>query len=96
MSAHPVQNTANSGLTSAETFDREFLPARAKLLELAATLDRIDRAGGAEGDPRLSKIHEALQTLLETNTADRAEQLQQIFSLTYDDAWRSNFDLPGS
>ena len=31
----------------AEVFDQEFLPTRAKILEVAAALDRLDRASGS-------------------------------------------------
>ncbi len=41
--------------------DSEFLGIRAKLIELAATLDRIDRAhGAAAGDARIEKIRRSL------------------------------------
>ncbi len=35
-------------MTAEEIWDRDFLPLRSKILEIAATLDRFDRAGGAE------------------------------------------------
>jgi hypothetical protein len=39
--------------TARDVFDQEFLTIRAKLLEVAAALDRIDRAGGSlANDPR--------------------------------------------
>ena len=76
-----------------EVFDREFLQVRARLLELAAVLDRIDRAdGSASGDVRLSKIYEALDVLKSADDG-RAEQIQLIFSREYEDDWRRQFEL---
>ena len=40
-------------VTIANPLDREFLGVRCRLIELAASLDRIDRAGGASDDPRM-------------------------------------------
>ena len=78
-------------LDRAEILNREFLPLRAKLVELAATLDRISRAAGSvKGDPRLAKIHDALD-VLGGSSDDRAEQIQLIFSLPYDDQWQDKF-----
>jgi hypothetical protein len=67
--------------------DMFILEARSKLLDLAATLDRLDRGdGAAAADPRLERIRQALLTLLETEPG-RAERVQQIFSLAYDPDW---------
>ncbi len=52
----------------------------ARLLQLAASLDRLDRAEGTvEGDVRLEKIREAL-AILASPDADRAEKIQLLFS----------------
>ena len=73
--------------------EREFLPVRAKILEIAAALDRIQRVGGkAQEDPRWKQLQTAIQTLLEPE-ADRAERIQLLFSRAYDDHWRSAMDL---
>jgi len=75
-------------LSANEVLDCEFLAARAKLIELAAILDRIDRAeGDAADDARLAQIRQSFE-LLATDGADRAERVQAIFSLPYDDAWQ--------
>ncbi len=80
-------------LTASEVLDREFLAARAKLIDLAAILDRIDRAeGDLAGDARLESIRRSLR-LLASDTSDRAEQIQSIFSLPYDEAWQQKYDL---
>lgn len=79
-----------------DILDREFLETRAKLLELAASLDRLDRATGSiREDPRTQDIQQAL-AILAANTGDRAEQIQLIFSLSYQPDWRSEFGLKNS
>jgi hypothetical protein len=78
-----------------DVLDHDFLEARCKLLEIAAILDRIDRAPARHGEhpePRLSQIRRALEALLEPGP-DRAETIQRIFSLDYDPAWRQQFKL---
>lgn len=76
-------------LPAAATLDAFFLDARARLLDLAATLDRVGRGAGAEtvsADPRMRKIRQALEVLL-NHPADRAAAVQQLFSLEYDPDW---------
>ena len=77
-------------LPAEKALDQYFLEARCKLLDLAAILDRIQR--GTEDleipeDARLDKIRQAL-AILGADEADRAEQIQKIFSLEYDPAWK--------
>jgi hypothetical protein len=78
--------------------DREFLEARARILELGAIFDRMDRSGTVDAnDPRLEKLRTALRCVLESNgaagAASRAEQVQLIFSRQYDEQWRKNFGI---
>lgn len=73
-------------LTAAKALDQFHLEARARLLDLAAILDRIDRGDGSPDDPRMKLIHEGL-TALQTDGPGRAAAIQQIFSLKYDAAW---------
>lgn len=73
--------------------DREFLEMRAKILELAASFDRLDRGeGGIEDDRRMELIREALK-LLEDPHAGRAEQIQLLFSREYSGSWRNEFGI---
>ena len=77
------------------TLNREFLELRAQILQIGATLDRIERQpGSVEGDPRLPQIREALEVLLQSH-ANRAEQIQLIFSRPYDQAWRETYFSTG-
>jgi hypothetical protein len=74
---------------AAEVLDRDFLLTRSKILDVAAALDRIDRAPERHGhppDPRLAQIRQALEVLLVPDPG-RAETIQQIFSLEYDSDW---------
>lgn len=76
-------------LPAARALDQFFLEARARLLDLAAILDRVGRgAGGAAagGDPRAAKIAEALD-VLRSDAPNKAEMVQQLFSLAYDPGW---------
>jgi hypothetical protein len=78
-----------------EVVERYHLEVRAKLLEVAAVLDRIDRGGGpAGGEPRLKKIREAI-ALLQSASPDRAERLQMLFSLPFSADWRHEMNLAG-
>jgi hypothetical protein len=75
-------------LTAQEILDREFLEIRSRVLELAAAFDRLERAeGSVTSDPRLVRLHEALQAVIELPEA-RAERVQMIFSRAYDENWQ--------
>lgn len=75
--------------------DREFLEVRAKLLEVAAALDRQDRApGDVSGDPRRQALAQAIEILAtHPQPPNRAEQLQLLFSRDYQPDWKARFDL---
>lgn len=74
-------------LKPTEVLDKDFLDTRCMLLEIAATLDRLDAAvqrdetAAVADDLRLQQIHQALQLLTEQETTpDRAERLLHLFS----------------
>jgi hypothetical protein len=75
---------------AAQILDREYLAIRGRILELAADLDRLDRApeppGHRHPDERLAHVRRALEALLVPGP-DRAETIQGIFSLPYDPEW---------
>ena len=80
-------------MTAPEILNREYLEVRAKILELAAALDRLDRASGSvAGDARMKLVQRGLETL-SSNKADRAEQIQLIFSREYESDWRQKFGV---
>jgi hypothetical protein len=75
--------------------DHDFLETRCKILEIAAILDRIDRAPARHGeppDPRLGQLRRAVEALLEPGPG-RAETVQCIFSLEYDPSWRKRMNV---
>ncbi|HEY2841472.1 MAG TPA: hypothetical protein VGJ26_20100 [Pirellulales bacterium] len=78
--------------------DREFLEMRARVLELAAALDRLDRAGGPpSGDPRVASLRQAIDALRQSGPdgaePNRTERVQLIFSRQYDAAWRKSLGV---
>ncbi len=80
-----------------EVFDQTFLLIRARILEVAATLDRIDRAESAESvrsDPRFRQIQQGLEILL-SDGFHRAAQIQEIFSDQYDPTWMKKYLTTG-
>jgi hypothetical protein len=78
---------------SADVLEQEFLPVRAKILEVAASLDRLDRASGSvASDSRRAQLQAAIQILLRPED-DRAEQIQLIFSRPYKDDWREKLGV---
>ena len=78
-------------VAATEVLDREFLQLRARLIAIGAALDRMDRAeGSVAGDPRINQVGRALQ-ILATETSGRAEKLQSLFSLPYQDDWRKDY-----
>ena len=84
-------STAPLPLDAPEVLSREFLEIRARLLQVAASLDRLDRASGSPGnDPRLAGIAKALEILAAAGP-DRAEKIQLIFSRAYDEKWLARF-----
>ena len=73
-------------LPASRALDQFFLEARARLLDLAAFLDRVDRGDGSANDPRMQRIHGAIAAL-QSDSPGRAAAIQKIFSLEYDAAW---------
>jgi hypothetical protein len=60
-------------MTRQQILDLYFLDARSKLIDIAAFLDRLDRASG-EADFRLSAFRDAMRNL-DRSGADRAQQV---------------------
>lgn len=89
-------STTIAPLPSKTVLDQFYLEARARLLEVAATLDRVDRGGmGSQDDPRLGMLKQAIHVLDQStskHSPDRAEQLQLLFSRQYDANWLKKFE----
>lgn len=83
--------------TGDEIVSESYLEVRAKLLEIAATFDRIDRATDhqslSETGSEKHKLLLAAVEILRREQPDRAESLQQLFSRPYEAGWRSEFGL---
>ena len=83
--------------TAIEMLDRHFLELRHRVLDIAAGLDRIDRADDAAKtrlDPRYLQLEEAVRLLID-GKSDRAERIQMAFSLPYDEHWKPGFGIGG-
>ena len=77
--------------TAKQVLDRSFLEIRCRLIDIAAALDRVDRAqdaGTIKADPRRAQLQNAIGILHDLRP-DRAERVQMVFSLTYDPSWQS-------
>ena len=73
-----------------DVLNQEFLPVRARLLEIAAALDRTRRAeGNLDGDPRWDQLCSAVE-ILRQDKENLAELLQLHFSRPYDKRWRES------
>ena len=85
----------HSPLTATEVLEREFLNIRARILEVGALLDRLERSeGDIEHDPRCQRIQRALSVLSQQGSS-RAEQIQMIFSLPFEENWQEQFRSDG-
>ncbi|MCA9153679.1 MAG: hypothetical protein R3C99_26860 [Pirellulaceae bacterium] len=83
----------SSPMHARAVLDREFLEMRAKVLELAASLDRLERAAGdVVDDPRLKLLRQAIEVLSDDRD-ERAERVQLLFSRPYTAEWQSQFNL---
>ena len=67
-----------------QTLEQYYFEMRWRALSLAADLDRVERGDGGNAllnaDPRVQKLRDAFNVLLQPGGANRAEQVQMIFS----------------
>jgi len=83
-----------SPMSAHQVLDREFLEIRARILKIAASLDRIDRSASPAADPaRMALIREGLELLLK-DSPDRAKNVQLLFSLPYSPDWPEALGVP--
>lgn len=86
-------STPPQAMPAESVLDREYLEIRAKLLEVAASFDRMERGDGSvAADPRVQQFRDAMEMILSSG-GNRAEQLQLIFSRPYSSDWRQAFEL---
>ncbi|WP_146456324.1 hypothetical protein [Rubripirellula tenax] len=84
--------------TADQILEESFLDVRAKLLAVAATLDRIDRAAEQTGGLSEAQVNRRAQVdaaieICVGDGPDRAEKLQRLFSRTYQPEWRTTMHL---
>ena len=82
-----------------EVLERDFLETRCRILDIAAALDRLDRAAvnpvdHPYPDRRLTQVRQAIEALLEPGPG-RSETVQRLFSLEYDPEWRATLNVRG-
>ncbi|OYP35706.1 hypothetical protein [Rhodopirellula sp. MGV] len=86
--------------TADEIVADKFLEVRAKLLEIAATLDRVDRASADSSlSDEAAHRRDALQKGIEiiaSEGSDRAARLQMLYSREYQPGWRETFGMKSS
>ena len=78
-----------------DVLNRDFLELRCRILEIAAGLDRLDRAPRSSietSDSRIAMLRRGIESLLEP-VPSRAETVQRLFSLEYDSDWRTRFEI---
>ena len=80
-------------MPASDVLDREFLEIRAKILELAASIDRLERGSGTVADdPRMELIQEGFRILQEREDG-RAERVQLLFSQPFEVEWRKQYGI---
>ncbi len=80
-------------ISSLALLNREYLPVRAKILEIAGSLDRIQRAEGeAQADARWGQLQQAID-LLRGQESNRAEQVQLLLSRPYEAKWKETLGV---
>ncbi|MEM7457354.1 MAG: hypothetical protein AAF456_23665 [Planctomycetota bacterium] len=80
-------------MNSKQILDREFLEIRSKILEIAASLDRIDRAEGTVSDDSKLQLLQKGIAILHGDEADRAEKVQMLFSINYLEQWQKQYEI---
>lgn len=79
--------------SASDLTEREWPVLRARIIDVAAALDRIDRATGpGPASTVRSRAESLLRLVLESGEANRAERVLGELSRTYDPEWQSRFD----
>jgi hypothetical protein len=93
----PQKTIPANSQTKGQVIDAYFLEHRAKLLDLAAYLDRIDRASGTGVDPdfRDQAFRQALQ-ILQSDQPLRVKRILEILSVVDDHIPQSAEGMKGA
>ena len=75
--------------SAAQIVADEFMIARAKIVELAATLDRIERASGSVDDSRNMQLLVQGMHILIDDQIEKAKRVQLLMSRDYDPNWQN-------
>ena len=71
----------------------DFMIARARIVELAATLDRIERAtGNVEDSKNMQLLMQGMQVLCD-DEVEKAKRVQLLMSRQYDPQWQSQMSI---
>jgi hypothetical protein len=77
--------------TADAVLDRHFLELRCEILNLAAALDRMERAEGYSqiaDDPRIAQLSRGI-AILSSGGTDHAQRVQMLFSDDYEPGWNA-------
>ncbi len=81
-------------LSAEELAAREWPGLRASIIDIAATLDRLDAAGPADETARVrDQAEDLLRAVLTPGDGDRARRLLEQMSRPYDHQWRDAFAI---
>ena len=75
----PAGRAERSPMTRAQVVDAYFMEHRARLLDVAAFLDRVDRAGAGGDDFRMQAFRRCIAVLADGH-ADRARRILELLS----------------
>ena len=89
------ESDRNCPMSRAALVDRYFMEHRAKLIDIAAFLDRLDRAAGDGDDYRVAALREAIGILSESKPG-RARRVLEHFSDHTSDPIASAAGLKGA
>ena len=88
----PDDSPSPTAPTVQELAEREWPTLRARLVDVAAALDRLDRFGDTpEAAQARGEAERMLREILRPGDADRAERVLTMLSREYDATWRERF-----
>lgn len=85
-----TMDTARQPRNAERILSEEFIIARSKILELAATLDRMDVAPGDVTQSAHKSLLDQGLAILCDDQLDKARRVQLLMSREYDPNWRAN------